>query len=276
MTIGRVVALAMLLAVGDARASAVPPIDQVAFAPARHATVPMDARFDDEHGRSVRLSDVVHERPAIVVPAYYGCSNLCTIVLHGVAASLRGSGVRAGRDGEVVAVSIAPLETPALALAKKREVLGSAMHDAGDGWHFLTGRDAAIGRVTAALGYRYTYVAAEKQYAHASGIAIAAPDGRIVRVLYGVAFPPAELRRALAAARSATLQDSPISSVAPREGVVSKWLLCFHYDPKTGRYSFAAMNAVRAAGLLALFALVAYATSGWLRERRKPREGRTR
>jgi len=276
MTIARFVVLAVALVAGSARATALPPVDQVGFAPAPGAVLPMNARFNDEHGRSVRLADVVDGRAAIVVPAYYGCSNLCTIVLRGVAASLRASGIRAGRDASVVAVSIAPLETPALALAKKREVLGSAMGDARDGWHFLTGNDAAIGRVTRALGYRYTYVAAEKQYAHASGIAIVAPDGRVARVLYGVAFPPAELRDALAAARDATQRDALVTpDTAARDSGVSKWLLCFHYDPKTGRYSFAAMNTVRAAGLLALAALVGYTATAWRRERRMPRRNRT-
>lgn len=277
MTIARFVVLAVALVAGSARATALPPVDQVGFAPAPGAVLPMNARFNDEHGRSVRLSDVVHDRAAIVVPAYYGCSNLCTIVLRGVAASLRASALRAGHDVDVVAVSIAPLETPALALAKKREVLGDDMRDARNGWHFLTGNDAAIGRVTRALGYRYTYVAAEKQYAHASGIAIVAPDGRIARVLYGVAFPPAELRDALAAARSATASNAvAVVDATASEGAVSKWLLCFHYDPKTGRYSFAAMNSVRAAGLLALAALVGYAVTAWRRERRMPRRDRTR
>lgn len=277
MTIARFIMLAAALVAGSAHATVLPPVDQVGFAPAPGAVLPMSARFNDEHGRSVRLADVVHDRAAIVVPAYYGCSNLCTIVLRGVAASLRASALRAGHDVDVVAVSIAPLETPALALAKKRDVLGSGMRDATEGWHFLTGNDVAIGRVTRALGYRYTYVAAEKQYAHASGIAIVAPDGRIARVLYGVSFPPTELRSALASASSATASDAAaVIDATASEGGVSKWLLCFHYDPKTGRYSFAAMNSVRVAGLLALAALVGYAATAWRRERRTPRRDRTR
>ncbi|HEX6794289.1 MAG TPA: SCO family protein [Casimicrobiaceae bacterium] len=277
MTIARLAVLVTALVAGSVRATVLPPVDQVGFAPAPGAVLPMNARFNDEHGRSVRLGDVVHDRAAIVVPAYYGCSNLCTIVLRGVAAGLRASALRAGHDVDVVAVSIAPLETPAQALAKKREVLGGGMRDAREGWHFLTGNDAAIGGVTRALGYRYTYVAAEKQYAHASGIAIVAPDGRIARVLYGVAFPPTELRNALAAASNTPASNAgAVLDATGSEGAVSKWLLCFHYDPKTGRYSFAAMNSVRVAGLLALAGLVGYAATAWRREQRMPRRGRPR
>ncbi|MGE5170341.1 MAG: SCO family protein [Rudaea sp.] len=243
-------------------AAPLPPVDRVGFAPPRGASLPADASFADEHGRPVRLGDLVSARPAIVVPAYYGCSNLCTLVLRGVAAGLAAAKLRAGRDVDVVAVSIDPHETPALALQKKRALLGT--HDAA-GWHFLTGQAAGIERVTRALGYRYAYVAQEHQYAHASGVAIVAPHGRVVRVLYGVAFSPADLRAALALARG---DPGPPGAIPVQASAASTWLLCFHYDPRTGRYTFAAMNAVRVAGLLALVALVAYALRALRRERR--------
>jgi protein SCO1/2 len=256
---GAALALACTLAFSAARAAlALPPVDRVAFAPAQGARLPLDVTFADEHGRAVRLRAIVGARPAIVVPAYYGCSNLCTVVLRGVAAGLRASGLRAGRDVDVVAVSIDPHDTPAVAQQKKRALVpvGEA------GWHFLTGDAASIARVTNALGYRYAYVAAEHQYAHASGIAMVAPDGRIARVLYGVAFVPGDLRGALTAAR---LPPSAVTLV--HAGAAPTWLLCFHYDPRTGRYTFVAMNAVRAAGLLALVALVAYGVRALRRER---------
>ena len=219
----------------------------------------MDARFVDEHGNALRLGDLVASHPAIVVPAYYGCSNLCGVVLRGVAASLAAAGLRAGRDVEVVAVSIAPLEKPSDALAKKETIAG-----ANDGWHFLTGDDAAIGRFADALGYRYFYVPGERQYAHASGVAIVAPGGRIARVLYGVAFTRTELNDALASARGAA---PPAATGIGSEA--NTWLLCFHYDPRTGRYSFVAMNAVRAAALAVLLALGGYV--GYARIRERPR-----
>lgn len=243
----------------SAGAVAPPPVDRVAFAPAAGATLPLDARFLDDDGRSVRLGDFVASRPAIVVPAYYGCANLCGIVLHGVAAALAASGVRAGRDVEVVAVSIEPSDTPLAARAKKRAVLGAVT---AKGWHFLTGHIADIERFAAALGYRYAWDAAERQYAHAAGIAIVAADGRITRTLYGVAFPASDLRAALAGARA------PPGAAAQASASSAQWLLCFHYDPRTGRYSVAAMNAVRVAGLAAMIALGGYVAFTRLRERR--------
>ncbi len=254
----RVFAAAMLATLAIC-ATAAPPVDRVAFAPTTGASLPRDARFVDEHGQTVQLGDFFASRPAIVVPAYYGCSNLCGVVLHGVAAALAASGLRAGRDVDVVAVSIEPNDTPADARAKMRAVLG----DANRGWHFLTGNDADIARFAGALGYRYVYVAAERQYAHAAGIAIVAPGGRIARVLYGVAFTSADLRDAVADSH-----DSATSSSDSTSAAASNWLLCFHYDPRTGRYSFAAMNAVRSAAIAALLALGGYIAYARRRERK--------
>ena len=257
-----VLALASVLALPKVcEAAPLPPVDRVAFMPATGARLPLDATFTDERGRAVRLGSLVAARPAIVVPAYYGCSNLCTVVLRGLAAGLAASGLRTGRDVDVVAISIDPHDTPAVALRKRRTLFP----DGATGWHFLTGDAGSIARVTDALGYRYAYVATEHQYAHAAGVATIAADGRVGRILYGVAFAPGELRAALANARAT--QAPPPDVTFAHASVAPTWLLCFHYDPRTGRYTFAAMNAARAAGLLALLALVAYAVRALRRER---------
>jgi protein SCO1/2 len=248
---------ALVLASVALVAAASPPIDHVTFAPRDGAALPADARFVDEHEHASSLAELVASRPAIIVPAYYGCSNLCGVVLSGVAASLTASGLRAGRDADVVAVSIAPSDTPADASAKMKTIAG-----AGPGWHFLTGSQASIDRFADALGYHYFYAPAERQYAHASGIVIAAPGGRIVRVLYGVTFPRTELLEALAAARSTAAPPAVATGAEVRN-----WLLCFHYDPHSGRYTFAAMNAARAAALLALMVLGGYIGYARIRER---------
>jgi len=258
----RMFVLLLLLALHPPlQATALPPADQVSFSPLPGATVPLGARFVDEYGRRIRLGDALEARPALVVPAYYGCSNICGIVLGGVAAALAASGLRAGHDVDVVVVSISPLDTPRDALVKKHAILGDAAGRE-DGWHFLTGEESVIEAVTSALGYRYAYDQAGRQYAHAAGLAVVAPGGRVVRILHGVAFAPADLRHALAAALS-----NHIANDAAIEGAAGKWLLCFHYDPATGRYSFAAMAAVRSAGVLAFLGLVGYIAVARRRER---------
>lgn len=259
-----VAALGLAVLAGLARAAA-PPVDAVAFAPAPHASVPLEARFVDEHGRAVRLGDYLREHPVLLVPAYYGCSNLCGVVLAALASGLASAGLHAGRALEVVVFSIAPLDTPEDALARKRATLGAASGGERAGWHFLTGGEAAIAQLASALGYRYAYVPGERQYAHASGVAVVARNGSIVRVLYGAAFSRPDLDDALAAA---TAKPDAAPSVEPSP---ASWLLCFHYDPHTGRYTFAAMAAVRAAALLTLAALAAYVAREAWRARRRSR-----
>ena len=267
-------------------------VAQVAFDPPAGAVLPSAALFTDEHGAIAHLTDYVRNGPAIVVPAYYSCSNLCGLVLQGLAHGLASAGLHA-RDLQVIVFSIAPADKPALALQKKREVLGESASLDAAGWHFLTGGEPAIEAATSALGYRYAYDAEQREYAHAAGVVVVARGGRVVRTLFGADFPAGELRAALAAAekpeagvrttdalppirdvRTAAFtvtNASDLSSPPPPPGFARKWLLCFHYDPHTGRYSFAAMNAVRCAGLLAFFALCAYVFRARLREHRSGR-----
>jgi len=238
-----VIALAALLAFIAASAHAqAPPVDRVAFAPRAGALMPRDAPFVDEHGHRVVLADYVDAHAAIVVPAYFGCSNLCSLVMKGVASSVEASGLRPGRNLDVVVVSIDASDTPADALARKRDLVGA---DA-PGWHFLVGDASAIARFTDALGYRYVYDERGRQFAHAAGIVVTAAGGRVQDVLYGVAYPPEALRASVE------------RGAAPVKVDATTWLLCFHYDPVSGRYSVAALDAVRGAALAVLLALAAY------------------
>lgn len=253
----------MLLALTSAAMAAAPPVVSVAFAPPLGAVLPLDARFVDEHGRAVRLGNYFGSRPAIVVPVYYGCGNLCGVVLNGLASALRAAALVPGRDVEVIAIGIAPLETPSDAMRKKAAVLGA--QDPG-GWHFLTGHDDAIEIAARVLGYRYAWDDATHQYAHASGMVIVSPSGRTTSALFGVDFAPADLRAAIAQARD-EMRASDTSPATPAR----TWLLCFHYDPQTGRYSVVAMNAVRAVALVVLAALgVVFVRARW----RETRHGR--
>ena len=219
-----------------------PPAQHVAFAPVTGTMLPLDARFVDEQSHTVRLADFFADHPAIVVLGYYGCSNLCGVVLNGLAAGLAQSGLRAGQDFDVIVVSVDPLEYPRLALQRERALLGTA--DA-PGWHFLTSDARAIERLASALRYRYVYDAIEHQYAHAAGITIVNQDGRVRRVLYGAAFSGRELRNALG-------QDTVVESARASP---DHWLLCFAYDPRTGRYTPRVIAILRVAALATLAGL---------------------
>jgi protein SCO1 len=213
------------------------------------AQVPLDLAFRDETGSPVKLGDYLGDKPVLLVPAYYECPMLCTIVLNGVTSALRALPFDVGREFRVVTFSFNPHETSELAAAKKATYIEDYRRPgAAAGWHFLTGDEPSIAALTQAIGFRYAWDEASKQYAHASGIVVLTPGGRISHYFFGVEFSPRDLRLALVEAsgeRIGSLVDQLL-------------LFCFHYDPATGRYSRVALNAVRAGGVLTLAALVGF------------------
>ena len=213
------------------------------------AQVPLDLTFRDETGSSVKLGDYLGDKPVLLVPAYYECPMLCTIVLNGVASALRALPFDVGKEFRVVTFSFNPHETSELAAAKKTTYIEDYRRPgAAAGWHFLVGDEPSVAALTQAIGFRYAWDEGSKQYAHASGIVVLTPGGRISHYFFGVEFAPRDLRLALVEAsgeRIGSLVDQLL-------------LFCFHYDPATGRYSRVALNAVRAGGVLTLAALVGF------------------
>ena len=221
----------------------------VAFDQRLGAEVPLDVAFRDETGASVTLREYLGDKPVLLVPAYYECPMLCTIVLNGVVSALRALPFDVGKEFRVVTFSFNPRETSELAAAKKATYLEDYRRPgAAAGWHFLTGDEPSIAALTQAIGFRYAWDEASKQYAHASGIVVLTPAGRISHYFFGVEFAPRDLRLALVEA-----SGEHIGSL-----VDQLLLFCFHYDPATGRYSRVALNAVRAGGVLTLAVLVAF------------------
>jgi protein SCO1/2 len=226
------------------------------------ARLPLDARFRDEDGDLVRLGDYFGQQPVLLVPAYYECPMLCTLVLNGVTSALRALAFDVGADFTVVTFSFDPRETPDLARAKRDTHLRAYRRPGAEaGWHFLTGEEADIRRLTEAIGFRYAFDPAAGEYAHASGIVVATPDGTVARWFLGVEYAPRELRLGLVEASERRLGS-----------VVDQLLLfCFRYDPHTGRYSGVAMGAVRAGGVLTLALLAGFVAVTMRRERLRRR-----
>jgi len=201
--------------------------------------VPLDLVFRDEDGKSVKLSDYSGNKPIILALVYYQCPMLCTLTLNGLVRAMRMLSFDAGKQYSVVTVSFDPRETPALAAAKKSQYIGDYRRaGAADGWHFLTGNEASIQALTQAVGFHYKFDQQSGQYAHATGLVILTPQGRIARYFYGVEFPPRDLRLALVEA-SANKIGSPVDEVL---------LFCFHYDPSTGKYSLVITRVIQLAG----------------------------
>jgi len=209
-------------------------------------TLPLDLRFRDETGKPVMLRDYFRDKPVLVNLVYYQCPMLCTLVLNGLTDALKSLAFTPGKEFEVVTVSFDARETPELAARKKDLYLKEyGREGAQQGWHFLTGDESSIAALTSAVGFRYRYDEATKQFAHASGIMIATPAGVLSHYLYGIEYPMRNLRLALVEASEGRI-GNPVDRLL---------LFCYHYDPSTGEYTAAIMNFVRA-GCLATVAVV--------------------
>jgi protein SCO1/2 len=216
---------------------------EVGFDQQLGATVPLDAVFRDESGRTVKLGDYFGARPVVLALAYYECPMLCTVTLNGLASALDAVSFEPGREFEIVTVSFEPKETPELARAKKAAYLRRYKRPgAAAAWHFLTGEAAEIRRLTEAVGFRYAWDETTKQYAHASGVMILTPDGRLARYLYGVEYAPKDLRFGIYEASQGKIL-SPVDRLL---------LYCYHYDPELGRYGATVMGTLRVAAVLTL------------------------
>ena len=220
--------------------------------------VPLNLTFKDESGRPVQLSAFFHDKPVLLALVYYRCPMLCTEILNGVVESLKQISFTPGRDFEVLSVSFDPKDTPDLAAAKKKTYLrGYGRAGTENGWHFLTGDQANIKGLTNAVGFHYKYDSKTDQFAHASGIMLLTPDGRVSRYFYGVQYSPRDVRLGLVEASQKKIGTA----------VDAVLLFCYHYDAATGKYGATAMNAERIGGAGFLVILVLGLFWLWRRER---------
>jgi protein SCO1/2 len=243
-------------------ASAMPaPLREIGFDQNLDRPLPLDAQFRDDHGRTVRLAEYFGRKPVVLAFVYYECPMLCTQVMSAMTATLGVLSLDAGKDFELVLVSFDPREKPAQAAAKKAEYLNRYKRPGADnGWHFLTGDEPDIRRVTNAAGFRYVWDAETKQFAHPTGIIVVTPDGRPARYLFGLEYGPRDLRLALVEA-----SEGKVGTVAD-----SLLLYCYHYDPMTGRYGLIVMRVLRIAAVATVLLIVSFIVVMVRRERRGP------
>jgi protein SCO1/2 len=243
-------------------ASAVPaPLREIGFDQNLDALVPLDTTFRDEAGQTVRLGDYFGKRPVVMVFAYYDCPMLCTLVINGLSSALNVLSLSPGKDFEIVTVSFDSRDTPASASAKKAAYLDRYTRaGAAEGWHFLTGDQPSIDRLTKAAGFRYVWDKDTKQFAHPTGVIVLTPDGRLARYLFGIEYGPRDLRFAIVEASAGKIGSA----------VDSLLLYCYHYDPMTGRYGLVIMRALRLAGAATVLTLGVFIVVMVRREKRPP------
>ena len=222
------------------------PLREIGFDQNIDQKLPLDAQFRDEDGKTVSLGSFYGKRPVLLGFVYFTCPMLCTQVLNAMTATISTLSLDAGKDFDVVLISFDPRETPAQAAAKKAEYLHRyKRQDDNAGWHFLTGDEAEIKRVTKAAGFRYAWDEQTQQFAHPTGIIITTTDGRLARYLFGIEYGPRDVKLALVDA-----SEGKVGTFADQ-----LLLFCYHYDPMTGRYGIYVMRTLRVAGVATVLAI---------------------
>src|SRR5262249_52712654 len=154
----------------------------------------------------------------------------------------------------VLTVSFDPKEHHDLASQKKKAYLAEyGREEAERGWRFLTGERVSIEQLTKAVGFRYVFDKAYKEYDHPSGIVIVTPEGTIARYFYGISYA-GEYRVAGDAEvpKTTTLRLSLVEASEGKVGSVLDRLIlrCYRFDHLEKKYAFNILFAVRAGGIL--------------------------
>jgi protein SCO1/2 len=222
--------------------------------------LPLDLTFRDETGKTVQLKDYFGKKPAVLALVYYRCPMLCTMTLNSMSASFKPLKLRMGKDFDVITVSFDPRETSQLAAAKKRAYVKEyGRAGAEEGWHFLTGDEQSIKTLADSVGFNFFYDPKTDQFGHASAIMLLTPDGRISRYFQGIEYSSNDLRLGLIEASGGKIGTKTDQLL----------LLCYQYDPTTGRYGLAIMRAVRIGGIVTVTGLAGFIYFSIRRERRK-------
>jgi protein SCO1 len=222
-------------------------LKNVGFDPQLNAQIPLDLPFVEENGSNVQLRDYFKQKPVVLAFVYYGCPMLCNQVEQGVVGALRMLSFTPGRDYEVVFVSFDPRESPDMAAQKKKSALEHFRRpETAPGWHFLTGTKESIDAAVKAANFRYSFDAKTNLFAHASGIMLLTPDGRISRYFYGVEYPGRDMRLGLVDASAGKI-GTPIDHVL---------LFCYQYDPTSATYSASILKIIRLGGILTVLCIV--------------------
>lgn len=239
------------------QSSGLPPaLQEVGIEQKLNEQLPLDTPFVDENGENVTLGKYFGKKPVVIALVYYECPMLCNEVLNGLVRAIKPLNFSVGKEFDVVAISFDAREKHEIARAKKETYLANYNRQGTEtGWHFLTGSQESIDKITKAVGFKYYWDEPTKQFAHAGGVQIATPEGKLARYFYGIEYAPKEIQFGV-------MESSQNKIGNPVDQLM---LYCFHYDPSTGKYGFAIMRAMRIAGVITLIGLAAMIFVLWRR-----------
>lgn len=235
----------------DPTADRLPPqLSDVSIEQRLNQQVPLELPFRDERGQTVTLGQFFEPgKPVILSLVYFDCPMMCSQVLNSLATTLQRLKFDPGTQFQVLTVSFDAREQPATAAAAKAKYLSVYNRmGAGRGWHFLTGDQSSIDALSNAVGFHFRWDARTQQFAHATGIMLLTPEGRVSRYYYGARYFASDLRLGLVEASQnhiGTLADQII-------------LYCYHYDPRTGRYGMIVFRVIQISGGFTLVLLVSF------------------
>ena len=236
--------------------------------------IPTGLTFAKVNGDSVQLVHLLSSgRPVILNPLYYECPVLCGLVIDGLFDAVQNLAWQPGKEFDIISVSIDPTETDTLAARVKKDYIesgswgstqGTEQHAAtlaqvNEGWHFLTGKQAAIDSLISAVGFGVAPIPGTKDFAHSAAIILLSPDGTITRYLYGLRYNSFDFRTAILKASEGTIGNT-----------VDKLIMyCYQYNPNSNSYALVAKRIMSLGGLATLIFLGIFLGYYWLRESRK-------
>ena len=199
------------------------------------ARLPLDAIVIDETGRPLKLGLLLGGRPALLLPGYFHCRKLCDPLRHNVMDLLENSGLLAGRDYTLLAMSFDERETSEDSARAKAESLEFfRFPGTGEGWRFLTAARINSRLIADAIGFDYAQ-SQNQGISHPAGVVVVTPGGVVSRYLPGFGLEASFLRMAVTKAAA--------GGIAPPAGPMT--LICFNVDPVTGRASFSLLKTLR-------------------------------
>lgn len=182
--------------------------------------------FKDEDNELIQLKDLI-TRPTILSIIYYRCPNICALVTTNLASTLKNTDFKPGEEPNIITLSVNSNENHVD--AKKMKMIAMATIDkkySPERWHFLTGNEDNIKKLTDSVGLQYR--ANGDDFEHPLGLVVLSPKGKIVRYILGTEILPADITMSLMEAETGTIK--PTLARALR--------ICFTYDPKSHKYVF--------------------------------------
>lgn len=250
--------------IGTTRSLSINAAKDVSFNQKLDAQLPLNTPFRDENGNVVPLSTYFGKKSVILIMPFYKCPGVCTNELNGLVDLCKEieSKFRVGRDFGVVTISINPKEGADLAAHKKREYMDILNQPGAEtGWHFLTGEEPNIRKIADTIGFKYVYDENTDQYAHAAGIVVLTPGGKVSRYFFGVGYPQRDVKLAL------------VEAGEGRVGALTDQLLmrCYDYDPQHGRYGVAIFRVMQFACTLTILSLGTFMFFALRADKRNPK-----